>query len=192
MKKFNLIVGITGTLGAGKGATVEFLQQKYQFLHYSVRGFLSKILEEQSIEITRDSLTEMGNKLRAQYGGDYIIQQMLEDAQKEVFPVVIESIRSKTEVDLLLQNGIPLIAIDADQPLRYERILQRLSETDDVSYEKFCEDEAREMYNTDPLKQNLVYAMSKANFHVKNNSTLDHLEKQVKEILTTIQESVRV
>ncbi len=192
MKKFNLIVGITGTLGAGKGTIVEVLQKEYQFIHYSVRGFLSKILKEESADITRDSLTMLGNKLRAQYGGDYIIQQMLSDAQQEIFPVAIESIRSKMEVDSLLQKGVPIIAIDADQSLRYDRIVERSSETDSVSYEKFCEDEAREMYNKDPLMQNIAYAMSKANFHIKNNHTFDSLEREVKEIMNAIYQLHRV
>ena len=37
-----LIIGITGTLGAGKGTVVEYLVEKKGFDHYSVRAFLLK------------------------------------------------------------------------------------------------------------------------------------------------------
>ena len=40
-----MIIGITGTLGAGKGAVVEFLKQK-DFKHYSVRNFLIEEIPE--------------------------------------------------------------------------------------------------------------------------------------------------
>ena len=38
-----MIIGITGTLGAGKGTVVDFLKEK-GFRHFSVRDYLIKIL----------------------------------------------------------------------------------------------------------------------------------------------------
>lgn len=38
------IIGITGTLGAGKGTIVEYLKDKKGFAHFSVREFLKEIL----------------------------------------------------------------------------------------------------------------------------------------------------
>ena len=192
MKKYNLIIGITGTLGAGKGAIVEILQKEYGFTHFSVRSFLSSILRRQGAEVNRDSLTELANKLRSEYGGDYIIKQMFNDAYVHDTPVVIESIRSKTEVDYLIEQNIPLISIDAPRELRYDRIVSRALETDHVSYEEFCANENREMYNDDPLKQNLVYAMSKANIAIKNDGTLEELEKEVAQVINLINQSQAV
>jgi len=40
-----IIIGITGTLGAGKGTVVEYLQEK-GFRHYSARGFITKEVEK--------------------------------------------------------------------------------------------------------------------------------------------------
>ena len=39
------IVGITGTLGAGKGTVVEYLTQQKGFKHYSARGLLNQIID---------------------------------------------------------------------------------------------------------------------------------------------------
>ena len=38
MERQKIIIGITGTLGAGKGTVVEYLKKK-SFKHYSVRSF---------------------------------------------------------------------------------------------------------------------------------------------------------
>ena len=35
-----IIIGITGTLGAGKGTIVAYLIETRQFMHYSVRRYL--------------------------------------------------------------------------------------------------------------------------------------------------------
>ena len=36
------IIGITGTLGAGKGTIVDYLVQKKGYVHYSVRSFIAE------------------------------------------------------------------------------------------------------------------------------------------------------
>jgi len=35
-----LVIGITGTIGAGKGTVVDYLTGKKGFSHFSVRGYL--------------------------------------------------------------------------------------------------------------------------------------------------------
>ncbi len=41
-----LIIGITGTLGAGKGTIVEYLEKEMGFDHLSVRDFITKEIEK--------------------------------------------------------------------------------------------------------------------------------------------------
>ena len=41
-----IIIGITGTLGAGKGTIVDYLVQEKGFKHYSVRNYLIKEIEK--------------------------------------------------------------------------------------------------------------------------------------------------
>jgi len=53
------VIGITGTLGAGKGTIVEFLKAEYGFDHYSVRGYLIEEINKRSLEVNRDSMTIM-------------------------------------------------------------------------------------------------------------------------------------
>eukprot|EP01052_Picozoa_sp_SAG31_P034367 SAG31_NODE_4007_length_3670_cov_1.628955_6_plen_99_part_00 len=53
---------------------------------------------------------------------------------------IIESVRTEGEVTALRGTGKPfvLLAVDADQKTRYERVTGRGSSTDGVSFEKFC------------------------------------------------------
>ena len=60
------IVGITGTLGAGKGTIVEYLKTK-GYIHLSVREYLISELQKRNLEINRDNLRELANNLSVIY-----------------------------------------------------------------------------------------------------------------------------
>lgn len=63
-----LIIGITGTNGAGKGTVVEYLVKNKGFAHYSVSDYLGKLLKRKNKEINRDNLREIANEIRAKFG----------------------------------------------------------------------------------------------------------------------------
>lgn len=185
-----MIIGVTGTLGAGKGTIVEYLQHK-GFEHYSVRGFLNERLTAQGKEHTRDNMVTLANKLRAENSPSYIAEQLFEQASKKGGDAVIESLRTSGEVQALRAKGnFYLLAVDADPKMRYERIQKRASSTDSVSYEEFVVQEQREMHSTDPNKQNIFACMNLADYNIKNNWTIRELETAVNLILRAIKRGV--
>ena len=48
-----IIIGITGTLGAGKGTIVDYLVKEEGFDHYSVRGFLLEEMKKMGMPCSR-------------------------------------------------------------------------------------------------------------------------------------------
>ncbi len=179
-----IIVGITGTLGAGKGTIVDYLISHHGFKHFSVRGFLTEIIKARGLELNRDSMVLVANELRADHSPSYIAEQLLTQAELSGGNCIIESIRTVGEVTALRKKGgFYLFAVDADPQLRYERVVQRGSETDKVSYETFIENEQREMTSTDPNKQNLAACQALADFKFDNNHSFEELYKQVEDVL---------
>jgi dephospho-CoA kinase len=177
-----MLICINGTLGAGKGTVVEFLKQK-GFTHYSVRDFLALELHKRRLDKNRDNMLAVANDLRTINGPGYIAEQLTELANAAGGNAVIESIRSVGEADYLKAHGAQLWAVDADEALRYERITKRASETDEVSFEKFKEDEAAEFANTDPTKPNLKKLIESADAVFQNNGTPEELCAQVEQAL---------
>ena len=177
-----MIIGITGTLGAGKGTVVEYLIQK-GFTHYSVRDFLSAELVKRGLEKNRDNMLLVANDLRATYGPGYIADQLLAQAVAGGGNAVIESIRSLGEGATIKAGGGRMWAVDADLPVRYARITKRGSETDAVSYEKFVQDEQAEYANTDPSKNNLKKLIETADVVFQNNGSQGELFTQVEKAL---------
>lgn len=131
------IIGITGTLGAGKGTVVDYLVTK-GFKHYSARDFITREIVCRGMAVNRDSMTVVANDLRAEHSPSYIAEALYEEAAAAGKNAVIESLRTEGEIAALRAKGdFLLVAVDADPKVRYERIVARGSETDKISLKNF-------------------------------------------------------
>lgn len=184
-----LIIGITGTLGAGKGTLVEYLRTQRQFSYFSVRQFLMEEVHKRGLEPNRDSLTIVANDLRANHSPSYIVDELYRRAAETGGNAIIESIRAVGEVESLRKKGsFVLVAVDADPKKRYERIQLRASETDHIDFETFLSNERREMNNSDPNKQNLQACMKMADITFNNDGSIDELHAKVDQFLSQLQD----
>jgi len=181
-----MIIGITGTIGAGKGTVVEFLEQK-GFEHYSVREFLTKEIQKRNLPLNRNSMVSVANELREKNSPSYIIEQIYLQASKQRKDCIIESIRTPGEAEALKKKGdFYLIAVDATPQLRYSRIVSRQNETDKISYEKFLQDEERERTSTEKHKQNLEACIEMSDILLLNNSRINEFKKKVERVYEEI------
>ena len=183
-----IILGITGTIGAGKGTIVDYLVKNKNFKHYSVRDFISEEIKKRNMPVNRDSMVVVANDLRTKNSPSFIIDKLYEKAEKSNNNCIIESIRTPGEVlSLRKKDNFFLIAVDADPELRYQRIKLRKSETDNISFETFVENEKREMNSDNQNNQNLKKCIEMADIVIKNNGTrkdlYDEINKKCADIL---------
>jgi dephospho-CoA kinase len=180
-----MIVGITGSFGAGKGTVVDYLVGQKNFHHFSASGFITEEIIRRDLPVNRDSMTVVANDLRLQHGPSYIIDELYARAEATAGDVIIESLRAVAEVQRIKELGGFVLGIDANPVLRYERAHARKSEKDDVSFEKWLEQEKAESNQGDPTKQNIFGALKESHVIIENNGTVEELHAEIDRVLSS-------
>lgn len=186
-----MIIGITGTLGSGKGTVAGYLVKEKGFRHFSAReDVINPEILRRGLEINRDNMIDIANDLRRQHDPSYVAEQLFVLAQKTGADCVLESLRAVGEVEALRKKGkFYLLAVDADIRIRYNRIYQRQNtHSDDVTFEKFQEQEKSEMANKDPNKQNIAKCIEMADYVLHNDGSIEDLHEQIEKALAEMSE----
>lgn len=137
-----MIIGITGTSGAGKGTVAQYLNRHHKFTYFSVRNFFAGELVRQGKANTRANIAKVAAELKVAHGPTYALEQLLPSPHGK--HVVIESIRTPQEVEFLKAQGGMLWAVDANAEVRYQRTLKRDSLVEVVTHEQFMAKEVAE------------------------------------------------
>lgn len=182
-----MIIGVTGTNGAGKGTVVEYLVKEKGFTHYSAREFLTKEIERRGLPMDRDSLRIVGDSLRAEHGPEYVIASLYSEAAQQSHNAVLESVRAIGEVHFLHDHGALLFAVDADRKIRYERSTGRGSYTDKVDFDTWVAQEEREWHNAAAHKMDVPGVIKVADYTFQNNGSLEELHAQIDQALAKIE-----
>ncbi len=180
-----MIIGLTGTLGAGKNTAVEYLVSK-GWKHYSGGDIINAEVVRRKLPMNRDSMSLVANDLRARHGSGYLIEKSLDQARAVGGDAVIESLHSIGESNAVRAAGGLVVAVDADIALRFERIRRRGSAKDNITFEKFVADNAREAASSDTANHNLLANIEGADFLVTNDGTVEDLLLQIDDILRKV------
>jgi dephospho-CoA kinase len=184
-----MIIGITGSLGGGKGTVVDYLIEKYGFKHYSSSGLLTELLIARGETVDRDAMNRIANELRAENSaGVPVLTYKKYEKEDGESDAIFESLHSVPEVEFIRSIGGVVIAVTASPDIRYERITKRGSVKDNVTKEQFIAQQEREERGTsDPNKSNIFDTIKAADFVIENNTSLENLKSEVDKILETLQ-----
>lgn len=188
----HIIIGITGANGSGKGTVVEILRKKKHFHYFSVRGFITPLVQEKGWPVDRPHMQKLSDELRKKFGPSYITDQLIDQAFEKGGSAIIESFRAIGEVESArnlarkLHTKFILLAVHSEINSRYERIKVRGSATDNVTFEEFVEHDKMEADLKENHRANIKACVKMADYTLENNGTFEELEDKIDDFLKTI------
>jgi dephospho-CoA kinase len=169
-----ILVGITGTHGAGKGTITQHLCDRHDFVCRSVSEFLAEEAKRRGMYPDRTARHTIANEYRYR-GPRALMEAVFATIPKDTARVVLEPQYTPEEVRFIHEKGGVVIALDANVEIRYKRVHVRGSAKDDVSFEEFRSAEEREMEAARSGEQNLRATMQEADALLINDAGIDEL-----------------
>jgi dCMP deaminase len=180
-----MIIGLTGRNAAGKGEIAQYLKAR-GFEYFSLSDEIREEIRRRAGEISRESLVRVGNELRARSGPGALAERVLPKLER-ARNVVVDSIRNPSEVEVLRRRkDFTLLAIEADQRVRFERGKSRGREGPARTLDQFVHEEERELASNDPTTQQLLATERLADITISNNGTLEELHRKLDALLPSL------
>ncbi len=176
-----MIVGITGTNGAGKDLVAEQFVAA-GFHRISLSDIIREELKVRRLPELRENTAMIGDELRKKDLGELSRRALARVSSSE--NAVIVSIRTPAEVAVFREHGnFYFIAVDAAPKLRYERTRDRGREGDQVSYEYFLEHDHKERSGQEAHEQQIDNLFVLADCVILNNGTKEEFLNQIKNLI---------
>lgn len=187
------VIGLTGTIGSGKDVVREILERKLNTISVRLSDFLeTDVLKKQGITITRSVQQNLGNELRKKYGSHILAKLAIDFMNKTNRIKVIDGIRNPGEIDFLKNhfgNDFKLIAIDAPQQLRFDRVIKRNRGIgyDPQTWEEFIIADEHDQGKDQPEHgQNVRKCIEMADVILQNDGSLEDLQKKVDNVVKEV------
>lgn len=181
MAEQKIVIGIAGTIGAGKGTITQYTVDKYGATQMRYSKILQDILERLSLDYDRKNNAILAEALRHTFGGAVLSRALLSDIEKDESELIVfEGIRKKDELDYLRKlDNFYFIYVDAEIETRYRRLIQRNEKVDDKvkTFDDFKNDHLR------PADKDVPLLMEEADHIVNNNGSEEDAQKQVDTIM---------
>ncbi len=179
-----MIIGLTGTIGAGKSIVAEYLKSK-GFVHLTYSDVIREECKKIGIIPTRENLLETGLKMKSKSKDDGILSRKLLEKMAQINHknVIFDGIRVIAEINALShRKDFFVIGVDADPRKRFERIKQRNRDGDAKSWNEFKRIDGRERLGLENGLE-IGKCLKSADFIILNDGDTAKLKKKIDSVL---------
>jgi dephospho-CoA kinase len=122
-----IIIGLVGRKGSGKGTVASILKETYGASTYRFSDILREMLDLMFIEKSRENLVEISEIIRKSFGETVIKDALLRRMENDASPlIVLDGIRRLGDIEgLESRENFHLVSIFAPEETRYERMKAR-------------------------------------------------------------------
>lgn len=176
-----MIIGLTGSMGAGKGEVVKILE-RLGFRYITLSQMVREEARRRGISEEREKLMEVGNSMRQKHGPGVLAKLALQKIQAHSHDQwVIDGIRNPAEIEELKKGeNAHIWGIKADRDLLVSRILKRARQSDPKTAEEIMKKIEREWGVGEPPEgQQVERCLRHSDVLIENEETLEELDKKV-------------
>lgn len=175
------VIGISGHQVAGKDTIADYLSTK-GFSKYTMSDILREEMRELGLSLDRDSMNKYSTEIKLKNGNDYLAHKIIKKISGNS---TIPGIRSGLEVETLrkeLGDKFILVAVHALLEKRYEWAKDRNRDGDNVTFEKFVEQQEKERNSSHGVHE-IDKVIEMADLQIENNGTKEELYRKVDELI---------
>ena len=179
-----MIIGVTGRIGSGKGELSKYLAGN-GFYRLAFGDEVRKEALLRGITETRENLQKLGYMLR-EGKEECIWTRRLVDQVKAKHDYIVDGFRYPDQVELFNKRfeNFYLIAVDASEELRYERLKRRGREGDPKTWEEFWVQDGMDWIGyLNNSGQNTRGCFYLADRKIENNNSLDNFRDKINDFV---------
>ncbi len=174
------VLAITGKPGSGKTTAINAIRDLGMVI--TMGDVVRNEVRNRNLELSDNNIGKIAKILRKEKGLAVIAEKCIEVIKNKSADVIfVDGIRSTSEVNLFRKLWkFPIIAIVMDERVRFNRLLERARSDDPKILEELIERDKREsQFGLDEVLQN-------ADYIIHNNSTIDDLKRNVRNLVLNI------
>lgn len=180
-----IVLGLVGLPGSGKTTIAKMLESRGWKI-ISMGDYVRREALKRGLKPTRENLSMLAHRLREELGMDAIAKLCIDDIVSSDRNVVVDGLRSPSEVDYL-KNRIPsitLLFIDAPVDRRFSLLSSRGRIDDPKCIEDLI---ARD---NEEIRFGILELRDRADYVLINDGGLENLERRLEAILRDISSKI--
>lgn len=184
-------VGLTETIAAGKSLVKEALTRKFNCDYVSLSTLImEETLKKKRLPVDKFNKQNLGNELRQRYGNDALMKTAWNFMQKNKELLIVDGIRNPGEIEFLRKavgKNAMIIAVDAPQTLRWQRVVARNKSTDPKTFEDFQKIDERDQGMNEPeYGQQVRKCIEMADYVLINDGNYEDFMNKCDEVISKI------
>jgi len=184
------VIGLTGTMGAGKAVVKEYLMKKHNCYYVSLSSIIRAEFERRKVGFSRGTLQDQGNEMRKKYGNGILAKISISYLPRDKELIIVDGIRNPGEIEYLKKefgNKFFMVGVDAPQKTRFERVVKRARQSDPKSWEEFVALDERDQGTSEPTYgQQTKACLDLSDFILATDGTEQEIESKLNEINSKI------
>ena len=189
------VIGLTGSIAAGKKQVKEALMRKYGAYYSSLSALImEESIRKRGLPVNKETKAAFANEIRERYGGQALAQVAWNFLNKDKDIIIVDDIKNPAEIEFLKRasgGNFVLIAVDAPPEKRWKHIEEAhakgtASLKDPKTMEEFIKLDEAEMMSGGPAGLRVRECISMADHLIVNDGTIEDFRKKIQEVIDKI------